>query len=196
MSDALHCLRAGLALGFSLTLAHAQFTPGMKINNFSASDPFPAPNYKQMRYVVTGAEGRPQTNKTFLLTKLKLQTFKVNGELEMTVEAPECIFNDKTHTADSAGKLMLQSGDGKLRVEGNGFGCRMDGKILIISNDVKAVIVRPNTNANAAPLVITSRWLEFDADKRLAIFHDDVRGDDPDFAFTCGSLAVSGSTTN
>jgi len=174
--------------------AQAQLTPGMKISNFSASDPFPPPNYTQMRYVLSGAEGRPQADNRFLLSKVKLQTFRVNGESEMIVEAPECIFDDKARTAGSTGKLLLQSGDGKLRVEGDGFGCQLAGKTLIISNNVQAVIQRPNTNANAAPLVITSRWLEFDAEKRLAIFHDDVRGDDPDFAFTCGTLAVSATT--
>ena len=194
------CLRHVVAVGLTLWAlcvpARAQFTQGMKISNFSASDPFPAPHYKQMRYVVTGVEGRPQSDKTFLLTGLQLKTFKVNGENEMTVDAPECIFNDKARTAQSAGKLMLQSGDGKLRVEGVGFGCQLAQKILIISNDVTAIIVRPNTNANAAPLVIKSRWLEFDAEKRRAIFHDDVRGDDPDFSFTCGSLIVSAADTN
>jgi lipopolysaccharide export system protein LptA len=174
--------------------SQAQFTPGMKINNFSASDPFPAPNHTQMRYVLTGAEGRPQSDGRILLTKVKFETFRVNGEREMIVEAPECIFDDKARTAGSAGKLFLQSGDGKLRVEGDGFGCQLAGKTLVISNHVQAVIQRPNTNANAAPLVITSRWLEFDAEKRLAIFHDDIRGDDPDFAFTCGTLTVSATT--
>ena len=174
--------------------APAQFTPGMRINNFSASDPYPAPNYKQMRYLVTGAEGRPQADNKVLLTGVKLETFRVNGDKEMIVEAPECIFDDKARTAGSAGKLILRSGDGKLRVEGDGFGCQLANKTLIISNNIRAVIQRPNTNANAAPLVITSRWLEFNAEKRLAIFHDDVRGDDPDFAFTCGSLAVSATT--
>ena len=159
---------------------HAQFTPGMKISNFSASDPYPAPNYKQMRYVVTGTEGRPQADKTFLLTTLKLQTFKVNGDLEMTVDAPECVFNDKARSAESSGKLTLQSGDGKLRVEGTGFGAQLDKKILIISNEVKATIVRTNINS---PLVITSRWLEFDAEN-------------PEFTFTCGTLVVSAANTN
>ncbi|MFO1511461.1 MAG: hypothetical protein U1F83_00865 [Verrucomicrobiota bacterium] len=166
----------------------------MKINNFSASYPFPPPNYKQMCYVVTGAEGRPQPDGKILLTRVKLQTFRVNGDSEMIVEAPECIFDDKARTAGSAGKLFLQSGDGKLRVEGDGFGCQLAGKTLVISNHVQAVIQRPNTNANAAPLVITSRWLEFDATNRLAIFHDNVQGDDPDFAFTCGTLTVSATT--
>jgi len=174
----------------------AQLTPGMKISNFSASDPYPSPNYKQMQYIVTGVEGRPQPDKTFLLTGLKLRTFKINGDLEMTVDAPECIFNDKARSAQSAGKLTLESGDGKLRVEGIGFGCQLDNNLLIISNDVKAIIVRPNTNANAAPLVITSRWLEFDAKKRRGIFHDNVRGDDPDFVFNCGTLVVSAGNTN
>ena len=178
------------------TAAHAQSKPDLnfKSTGFSVSDPYPSPNYKQMRYVVTGAEGRPQPDKTVLLTGLKLKTFRVNGDLEMTVDAPECIFNQEARTAQSAGKLILQSGDGKLRVEGMGFGCQLGQKILIISNDVKATIVR--TNANAAPLVITSRWLEFDAEKRRAVFHDDVRGDDPEFTFSCGTLAVSGGATN
>ena len=194
-----HLLRAALAvLPFFAFCAfiQAQLTPGMKISNFSASDPFPAPNYKQMRYVVTGVEGRPQADKTFLLTGLKLKTFRANGENEMTVDAPECIFNDPARTAQSSGKLTLQSGDGKLHVEGMGFACQLQQKTLIISNDVKAIIVRPNTNANAGPLIITSRWLEFDAEKRRAVFHDDVRGDDPDFTFSCGTLVVSAANTN
>lgn len=172
----------------------AQFTSGMKINNYSWSDPYPAPHQSQMRFVLTGAEGRPQADNKILLTKVKLESFRQDGEREMTVEAPECIFDDKARTAGSSGRLILQSGDGKLRVEGDGFGCQLAGKILIISNNVRAFIHRPNTNENAAPLIITSRWLEFDADQRRAVFHDDVKGDDPEFSFSCGMLAVSGST--
>jgi lipopolysaccharide export system protein LptA len=206
MNFALRATRAGrashllcaLTVLFPLLPFHAsvqaQLTTGMKINNFTASESYPAPDYKQTRYVVSGAEGRPQADKTVLLTGLKLKTFRVNGDLEMTVDAPECIFNKEAGTAQSAGKLILQSGDGKLRVEGMGFGSQLGQKILIISNDVKAIIVR--TNANAAPLVITSRWLEFDAEKRRAVFHDEVRGDDPEFTFSCGTLAVSGAATN
>lgn len=183
-----------LALFLSLQSSPAQFPTGIKISNFAASDPFPAPNQARMQYILTGAEGRPQTSNTFVLTKVKLQTFRASGEREMIVEAPECVFEEKAKAARSEGKLSLQSGDGKLSVEGEGFNCQMAGKILIISNNVRAVILRPNTNVNAAPLIITSRWLEFDAEKRRAIFHDDVRGDDPDFDFTCGSLIVSAST--
>lgn len=183
-------------LALSTSTAHSQSRPDLKFKStgFSVSDPYPAPNYRQMRYVVTGAEGRPQPDKTILLTGLKLKTFRVNGDLEMTVDAPQCIFNQEARTAQSPGKLILQSGDGKLRVEGIGFGSQLGQKLLIISNDVKATIVR--TNANAVPLVITSRWLEFDAEKRRAIFHEDVRGDDPEFTFSCGTLIVSGAPTN
>src|SRR5688572_23812466 len=117
--------RAALALVSWFVLCAAvegQLMPGVKVSNFSESDPYPAPHYKQMRYVVTGAEGRSQADKTILLTGLKLKTFKVTGENEMTVDAPECIFNKEARTAESAGKLILQSGDGKLRVEGVGYG--------------------------------------------------------------------------
>ena len=174
------------------TSARAQFSAGMKINNFSVNDPFPAPNQTQMRYKLTGAEGRPQPDDKFLLTTVNVQTFRLNGDREMIVDAPECTFDKRANTVGSAGRLILQSGDGKLRVEGDGFVGQLTNRILIISNNVQAKV--QHTNANAAPLIITSRWFEFDAEKRRGTFHEDVRGNDPEFTFTCGVLSVSGST--
>lgn len=190
--------RYGVAVGGAclLTLlrlsAHAQPSVGT-VKGFSAvGGYFDPPHETQMKSLITGAEaemlsgGRIRVKK-----KLKIEVFRVNGEREIVVEAPECLYDSSEHTADSPGRLQVQSGDGRFSVTGEGFRWQQDEGRLTISNQVRSVIQHPVTNSTALKeLVITSRWFSFDATNRFAIFHEQAHGDDPEMEFTCGQLAV------
>jgi lipopolysaccharide export system protein LptA len=160
-------------------------------SNFNLTDYYPFPNQRQMKFKLTGAEARPvpgDKNKV-QVTNLKLQSFRPNGEREIVIEAPECVYDQAARQAGSAGRLQVQSGDGRFQIAGDGFNWQQETKALVISNNIRSTIQQPKSNT--APLEITSRWFEFNADQRRGVFHEDVQGADAEVEFTCGQLAAS-----
>jgi lipopolysaccharide export system protein LptA len=116
------------------------------------------------------------------------------------MEAPQCVYDSAQRQASSPGQLQVQTGDGRLSVEGEGFLWTQSDSHLIISNQVRALIQRAGTNPPAAvvrpPLQITSQSFEFDATNRHVIFREHVAGNSPEMEFVCGLLTVSGTTNN
>lgn len=165
----------------------------LEANNFSTSEYFPPPHYTNLQFQLSAAQARSLPGDRQLLTKVKLQTFKLTGEPELVIEVPECVYDQASRTVNSPGPLQVQSGDGCFRIAGDGFAYRQGESRVVISNRVHATVELPTTNA-AGPLEITSRWFEFDKDQNRGVFHDAVRGGDTDFDFTCGRLSVSAAT--
>ena len=165
----------------------------LEANNFSTSEYFPPPDYTNLQFKLTAAQGRSLPGDRQLLAQVKLQTFKVTGELELVIDVPECVYDQASRTVGSPGPLRVQSGDGRLRIAGEGFSYRQGESRVVISNRVQATVELPTTNA-AGPLEINSRWFEFDKDQNRGVFHDEVRGGDADFDFNCGRLSVSAAT--
>ena len=164
------------------------------IKGFNISKYFPAPHFAQMEMKLTGTEGIELPGKQFQVTQPRLVTFEKNGSRAFEIEAPKCNYNDSARTLDSTGRLLAKTGEGQFTIEGEGFSFQQKLGILIISNNVQAIIINP-TNKNSS-LVITSRWFEFNVATHRGIFHESVRGEDSDFAFDCGKLTVTGSTNN
>ncbi len=163
----------------------------LEANNFSTSEYYPPPDYTNLQFQLSAAQARSLPGDRQLLTKVKLQTFKVTGEPELVIEAPECIYDQTSRTVGSPGPLQVQSGDGRFRIAGDGFAWHQGESRVVISNRVHATVA--TTNA-VGPLEITSRWFEFDKEQNRGVFHDEVRGGDADFDFTCGRLSVSAAT--
>ena len=99
-----------------------------------------APFEQQIKSRLSGADAQPLPGGLLVIKQLKLETFNTNGSPQAIVEAPECVFNITNSAANSAGHLRLQSGDGKIRTEGDGFLWRQDDSFLKISNHVHTVI--------------------------------------------------------
>ena len=112
--------------------------PGTK--NFASVEYYTAPNPTQMKTRLSGAEAQPLPDGLLVIKQLKLETFNTNGNPQAVIEAPECVYDTQSNTANSAGHLQLQSGDGKIRTEGDGFLWRQDDSFLTISNHVHTVI--------------------------------------------------------
>jgi hypothetical protein len=93
-----------------------------------------------MKSRLSGAEAQPEPDGLLVIKQFKLETFTTNGNPQVVVEAPECIYDTLQNTANSAGHLQLQNGDGKIRVEGDGFLWRRKDSFLTISNHVHIVI--------------------------------------------------------
>ena len=184
------------SLGFLLCLvaltSPAQTASPTVIKGFNVSKYFPAPHFAQMEMKLTGTEGIELAGKQFQVTEPHLITFKRNGEREIEIEAPHCNYDDPARVLDSPEKLTVKTGDGRFHITGDGFSYRQKDKVLVISNNVHAIIDRLTNNAS--PLEITSRWFEFNAETKRGVFHEDVRGEDADQKFSCGLLAVNAGT--
>jgi hypothetical protein len=129
----LSCLVAAVAIAQS---------PAMfgRVNDFKVPEFYPAPKQKQLKSLVRGAVAEPGPNDTIKITRLRVETFKEDGTLEGVVEAPECSYNLKTREASSPGPIEAQTGDGRMRIAGEGFLLTVTNKSLTISNNVRTVI--------------------------------------------------------
>jgi len=109
-------------------------------SDFSSVEYFNAPHERQIKTRLAGAEAQPLNSGQLLIKKLKLEEFEENGKLQSVVEAPECLYDRLKLTAGSPGHLQMRSGDGKFRVDGDGFLFHQTNSFLTISNNVKTVI--------------------------------------------------------
>ncbi|HZF02626.1 MAG TPA: hypothetical protein VE344_12125 [Methylomirabilota bacterium] len=118
----------------------AQQTPTGHATDFTSVEYYTAPNQMRMKSRLSGAEAQPMEGGSLLIKQLKLEMFATNGTPQVIVNAPECVYNSANGTANSSGKLLLQNGDGKIRIEGEGFLWRQTDEFLTISNSVRTTI--------------------------------------------------------
>ena len=130
-------LPAVLCLGL-LPFARAQQTG--HATDFTSTAYYDPPHQQQIKSILSGAEALPQSGGLLLIKQLKLRIFDVTGRPEMIVTAPECLYDVQAAIAHSAGPLKLENGDGKFRVEGEGFLWRQTNSFLTISNQVRTRI--------------------------------------------------------
>jgi lipopolysaccharide export system protein LptA len=188
-------LLAGL-LGWALQ-AQPKVTPAIQATGFTFSGYHPEPNHTRMKFQITGAQGQPEPGNRFRLTQVRVESFRVSGEREMVITAPDCLYDPAKRTASSPGQLKVQTGDERFSVEGQGFLWQGNDSTLAISNQVQSVIHR-STNAAPGdvrlPLIITSKRFEFDLPKVRGVYREQVHGDDPEMEFSCGLLTATGAT--
>src|SRR6478736_6292467 len=157
---------------------------------------YPAPNFKQMELKLTGDEIAPLANdpKRIRAKKPEFWAYQENGEVMITLRTPECVLDEtdtKARRLNSTEQLTVVTGDRRFQLQGRGFLWEHNQRLLTISNDVRALVYWTN---DAPPLVITSRWFQFNAESRRGVFHEDVRAEDTNQVLTCAWLTVVGST--
>jgi hypothetical protein len=133
-------LIAGVLLFFAAAESRAQSNAVSHVNDFTSVEYYPAPNQQQMKSRLSGAEAQPLPGGLLAIKQLRLELFRPDGQPEIVINAPECIYNQLNGTASSSGRLQVQTGDGKVRVEGEGFLWRQSDSFLTISNRVSTVI--------------------------------------------------------
>ena len=74
------------------------------------------------------------------VTGAKGQTFRKNGEGELVVEAPQCVYDSEQRLVSSPGPLHLQTADGSFVLEGEGFSWQQANAVLFVSNRVHTVV--------------------------------------------------------
>ena len=72
------------------------------------------------------------------------------SQRQLTIEAPECLYDMKARSASSAGPLKIILGEDRMLVTGEGFLWQQAQASLIISNRVRT-LVRELPNSKAKP---------------------------------------------
>ena len=143
-----------VGLDLAASAVHAQFVSGLgPSRNFSLIEYFDPPFDGRMMTRMTSAESRPVPGSAGLLDirQFKLESFSTNGRPEMVISAPQCNFSTLENTANSAGPIRVESGDGQFTLTGVGFLWRQNERMLNISNQVVTVI------SSNAPAVLNSK---------------------------------------
>jgi hypothetical protein len=139
------CAGAGLLLGGTLICRTEDMAPG-QASGFSAVEYYP--NSQQIRVRTSGDQGT-QVGDQYLVTQFKLEWFAPDGHLVWVATAPECLIDQINEVASSSTHLILQSGDAKMRVEGDGFLWQQKESSLTISNKLVQVtdsaLTKPGT---------------------------------------------------
>ena len=121
-------------------------TPRATASDFTSVEYFEPPHQQQMKSRMSGAEAQPQPGGLLVIKQLKLETFDMDGKPESVAEAPDCVYDTMNGMANSPGHLQMRSGDGKFRIEGDGFLWRRNNQSLTISNRVQTVIETAPSN--------------------------------------------------
>ena len=133
---------------FCLAVASAQNAGNASIKRFKAPlEYFDPPFELQVKSYLEGAEAEPQGDGLILLRDAKLETFQTNGTAEMTITAPQCFFNMKDQTVNSAGPFQMRTSDEALLQEGVGFYWEKTNSEFIISNRVQTTVRGRMTNS-------------------------------------------------
>jgi lipopolysaccharide export system protein LptA len=194
----------------ALPVATAQPTFEGKASNFTMSEYFDAPNETQMKSLITGAEAQPQPGGRYLIKGLRLELFGEKGERQMTVEAPECVYDGAKRLANSSGRMQAKTGDGRYSIEGEGFLWQQDTSSINISNHVHSVIrsdLLTSRAAGGAPpsnsLVRAGENIEVSSDQftyeRAAgrfVYRDNVRVAGTNLHLTAGVLSLTQPATS
>ena len=119
------------------------------VQGFTLPEYYDPPNQNQLKTLVSGSQASFQAGGILSVTSLKAEMFRPTGEREVIIISPECTYDTGRREGSSTNRLELQSGDGRVRIEGIGFLWRQNESTLIISNRVHTVI-RPNAAAPPA----------------------------------------------
>ena len=130
--------------------AWAQPSNRQHASNFSSVEYFEPPYENQVKTRLSGGEAQPLAGGLLLVRQLKLENFSESGKLDSVVEAPECLYDRLNLTASSSGHIQLRTGDGKFRVDGDGFLFNQTNSFLTISNNVRTVIENAPAMTGAA----------------------------------------------
>ena len=144
-------LTTGAVLVASGLSALSQNLPEGHASDFTSSIYFEPPHETQVKMKLSGAEASPLPGGALDVRQMRIETFSEEGRLQMIVQAPQCTYMPFERTANSAGKLELTTGDGKLHVTGEGFLWRQGDSSLTISNHVHTVMTSENFLKFSAP---------------------------------------------
>ncbi len=188
-----------LALGTGLAAAQPMSLGVMR--DFSVPDFHDPPHETQLRWLFKGAEARPQTGGLIWVREITLQQFQTNGQRELLIESPECIFNSGTREASSSQALRMQLQDGRLTLAGEGFYWQATNSLLVISNQVQTTVRGgwlaataegvPAVSPLAGDARVEADEFIYNHSALLATYHRNVRATSTNFHLTSEQLTFN-----
>jgi hypothetical protein len=133
---------AALVLFTGLFWASAQSPLGSKGKNLQFPD---YDSQQRLRSLLTADEATPRGAQQYNITGLRVEMYAYENNKKstsMVVTAQQCTYDQKARVAESTNVVVAQTGDGKLRISGEGFRWRQVDSGIILSNRVRAVIGR------------------------------------------------------
>ncbi len=181
-------------------LAHGQaVTEGKGLKFAEYHDP---PYERQMKSLLECGKGLPQGPGRYLVSDVKLQTFRQDGQAELVVTTPECLYDTASRSVSSAGPLRVETADGKFSIEGEGFRYQQTNSSLFISNKVHTVVqaallqpqsgTTPNEEAvrDQTPFEIFSDEFQYQAAMSNAVYLGHVKVAGTNMTMTSGQLTL------
>jgi lipopolysaccharide export system protein LptA len=168
-------------------------------SGFSVPDYWP--NSERLRTIITGDTAATGPGDSYVITGFKLQTFPKTGatNVELTVAAPDCLFDQARGTGSSPGPIQIDSGDARLHIEGAGYLFHQIGTNLTldISNHVRTVVHRetPGAASNSEspalqPIIITSDFFHYERLTSLITYTGHVHAGDDQTDLACDTMTV------
>jgi lipopolysaccharide export system protein LptA len=191
-----------LALALALFSWPGRAQPITVTGGFKSSEYYPAPNETQMKSLLEGAGAQPQPDGRLLVTEAKYRSFRTNNEVELSVEAPQCLYDRGRKAISSSGPLRMQIANGQFSIQGEGFLYQQTNSILQVSNRVHTILhpelvgpqagsARTNGPAEAAPGIdIFSDQFEYSEQSGRGVYQGNVRVAGTNLAATAGRLTI------
>ena len=215
----------GLALG-SVALRAA--TPPAAVGGRAKGFTFPHTDERGQKLTIKG-DARTLKNGQLEFTPGRIETYRGAtadpAHLDMIIEAPHCVLDNKNGVAFSPGDISVRTTDERFSIRGAGFLWQLSDSRLFVSNQVHTVIqnrasslrtpppsvltnaVRPSVTVspgspgltNAAPPkpeLIDVQSDRFEYSSTLAVFRGHVVAQQEEGTLTCGTLTVTFDQTS
>jgi lipopolysaccharide export system protein LptA len=127
----------------------AQPAIGGRIRNFQTF----ANDRQGKRTVLRGKDARNVSRDVAEIIGPRLESINESNQVTLTIEAPQCLYNNQTQVATSAEAITLKMSGGRFSITGRGWTWTAGESRLIISNAVVALI---DKQALETPLATTT----------------------------------------
>jgi lipopolysaccharide export system protein LptA len=151
------------------------------------------------KYALWGESATPLTAEEWEIQSPRLELYGADGTTNLVFMPSRCNFSRKTQRITSSEALRMWTGDGNLRMQGEGFALDLEARRLWVSNRVEAVInkalfqkkdgLEPVRGAvGSGVILVRSDRLEYGSNR--VEFLDGVRAEDADGHLECRRLVV------
>src|SRR5260221_11644542 len=214
--DELRVGRRGLFLAVASLLCFALALAGQSGELFKG---FKLPYYESapgknprgfLKSQITGREARTLSNGLVSVTKgVRIEDLLADGRTNLTATAPQCIVDTKSRVAYATSRLEVETANGQLTIQGEGFFYQQTNFSLTLSNRIETTIHRElirSTNsglgsfpplakdlgqpgANDAVKIFADHF-NLESPANLATYSGHVRVEDPQLELSCAALTI------
>jgi lipopolysaccharide transport protein LptA len=196
-------MRSLLGAVLFLGVAAATAQPTIVLKNFNQIlGSYEPPHETQAKCRLRGDEARPVGSNLYAVTNAELETYTEDGQRQMIVQAPQCIYDATHRSASSTGRLRVQTADGGFSIEGDGFTWIQTNSSMVISNHVHSVVqpellepaagnpLSPRESPGTPPVNVSADQFDYSGESGVSTYRGDVRVTGTNFVLTSGKLIV------